>query len=119
MGSEIGSHGWIRPLPFGGQALVIIVVHAVITGFGANSLTVSELLGPSDTDTDSLTNILEIFTNLMFGVLALIFGSSGGERAFVKLSGLPCVFDACPFPQSRQPCLHAHTDRLTMPMRLL
>lgn len=68
-------------LPFGGQALGIMLAHVLLTGLGSRSMTVNQLLA-EDPDVDLLAARLELASLAVMLTLALCFWLLGRRRAF-------------------------------------
>src|SRR5688572_14944198 len=72
----------IRPIPFGGQVLAIMAVHAIISWIAERSLTVTQLLPGEEPEVESIIQAVDLGLLVGLAVLALCFWAVGWRKAF-------------------------------------
>ena len=72
----------IRPIPFGGQVLAIMVVHAIISWIAERSLTVTELLPSEEPELESLIQSIDLGLLVLLALLSACFWALGRRLAF-------------------------------------
>lgn len=70
-----------RPIPYGGQALVIMAVHALLTGLAAQSLTVTEFIA-EEPELEELYASIDLAGLVVLLALGTLFWVVGWRRAF-------------------------------------
>jgi hypothetical protein len=74
-------NGKTRPLPFGGQALIIMTVHALLSTLADRSLTVNELIA-DEPEIEALYNSIDAIVLVVILAAAVGFWFFGWRRAF-------------------------------------
>jgi len=71
----------LQPIPFGGQALIVMAVHALLTTLAERSLTVSQFVA-EEPDFQPFVNAVDLGGQVLVVALAFIFWILGWRRAF-------------------------------------
>ena len=71
----------IRPIPFGGQALAVMALHALLTSLAAQSLTVTEFIA-EEPELEALYSSIDLVGFAVLLALGLLFWVLGWRRAF-------------------------------------
>jgi hypothetical protein len=72
----------IRPIPFGGQALVLMAVHVLLTSLVSQSLTVNQFIVSDDPEQDWIYDSIEWGILAVIMMVAFCFWALGWRRAF-------------------------------------